>query len=180
MFRFLKFTKRMVLGVVAALLVAALASPAIAGEVDRKLYERAMRSTVLIHAFKDKGRVSLGTGVLIKENDQDMIATAGHVVNNARGVVVFFPVLDERGKYIHDENFYDTNSQTLAIPAKVMAINTITDVALILPVRLPEGVSPLKLASDSPAVGQRLHLVGHSRSYDGALWRARGAKAGES
>lgn len=81
----------------------------------------------------------LGSGVLI--DDDGLIATAAHVVQTAEEVAVSF----EAGT---------------VLPARILASEVPSDLALLRVERVPDGVSPAKLADAPPPVGEDIFVVG--------------------
>ena len=84
----------------------------------------------------------LGSGVLI--DDDGLIATAAHVVQTAEEVAVSF----EDGT---------------VLPARILASEVPSDLALLRVERVPDGMSPAKLADAPPPVGEDIFVVGALR-----------------
>jgi hypothetical protein len=106
----------------------------------------------------------------VVDTAKKQVVTAYHVVEERADVILVFPIAKDH-KYVTDPDYYVKNH--LGYRGKVIAKDTVKDLALIEVETLPAGVKALPLASHSPDANDTIHLVGNSRKYDETLWRYR-------
>lgn len=137
--------------------------------VIKKTRER----TVWIRVPRADGKVNNGTGVLV-DSPRKLIQTAYHVVDENPTAEVYFPLYAD-GKILKDPKDYlkKENQEKFTRKGRVVARNRTADLALIEVDTVPEGVTAIPLASQSPEEGERVYYVGCSGVIiDAALWRA--------
>jgi tetratricopeptide (TPR) repeat protein len=142
--------------------LAACATSIRADQPASDLYSRTLRGTALILT-----PTGSGTGWVI-DRDEGLLITNEHVVGQHEQVAVIFPAQGANGRPIAEFAYYARG--TRSIPADVVDVDLRHDLALIrLRDRMPEGVTPLKLADEEPRPSERLHSIGNP-SASGALW----------
>jgi hypothetical protein len=151
-----------------ALAVLALA-PANKLRANPEIYQKTMPAMAWVISPVDAKSEMHGTGVVVDTEKKQMV-TAYHVVAERTDVVLVFPVAKGH-KYETDPDYYVKNH--LGYRGKVIAKDTVKDLALIEVETLPAAVKALPLASHSPDANETIHLVGNSRKYDETLWRYR-------
>ena len=138
------------------LALACLALAASAASANEAVYQRVVRSTVLIYTPSH----SIGAGTLI-DRDQRLVVTANHVPGKDDKVIVFFAEMNADGQPIADLEHYTRNGARLAIQGTVIAREARCDLALIRLETLPDRAVALPLAAE-PRPGQAVHAIGHS------------------
>ncbi len=131
--------------------------PAFAREKDTesdRVFRKVALSTVLV-----QGNCP-ASGFLI-DREQRLVVTSMLTVLDKAQVLVMFPVV-ENGRVITEGPYYGKRINELFIPAKVLHVDTKRRIALIQPVRLPDSVQALPLASSAPQINQPLYAVGDS------------------
>jgi S1-C subfamily serine protease/HEAT repeat protein len=133
-----------------------------------KIYERLLKSTVLV-VNKDKaGRVALGSGSLVNR-EQRLVLTNFHMVEGVDEVYVSFPVY-ESGKLLKQTKAYLKRFlDNKFIRAKVVKVRTGQDIALVQLDDLPAGIPAVKLAPRSARPGEGVHSIGNPSTTD-ACW----------
>jgi len=112
---------------------------------DAQLYRRASPAVVLVIS-KD----GLGSGSLISNTGE--VLTNWHVVGNATVVGVIFKPMTEGQKI----------SKADIRRAKVVRVDTVSDLALLVVADVPAGREPLRLGDDSDiSIGSDVHAIGH-------------------
>jgi S1-C subfamily serine protease len=152
------------------LLGLALAVPAArAGdEGGEKVYQRVLKSTVLVLAGEEGKLTAQGTGSLI-DRSRGLVVTNYHVVRDFETVVAAFPTY-QKGKLVPQRDFYrDLISKGGGLRCKVLERDKRHDLALLQLERVPDGAQELKLARDSASPGQRVHSVGNPGQSE-AMW----------
>jgi S1-C subfamily serine protease len=97
-----------------------------------------------------------------------LVLTAFHVVDKAADVGVMFPQYQD-GEVISNRDYYNSRLASIVIPGKVIASNSLVDLALIQLDSLPKGLQELPLAKRSPSPGSHVHTVGNPATSAG-LW----------
>jgi tetratricopeptide (TPR) repeat protein len=151
-------------------LVAFILSPARAdagGLSGQEIYRQALRSTAWVLSAKNKG-----TGWAL-DRDGKLLVTSYHVVGDEDTAEVIFPARKD-GKLITERTYYRDNKDLLratglAVSARVIHRDKNRDLALLALKTLPEDVTALPLAADSPSPGERIHSIGNRGDVD-ALW----------
>ena len=132
---------------------------------DNNVYQAAIKSTTLILAESPAG-VAGGTGVLI-DREQRLIITNEHVVEDAETVIVFFPVV-QQGQINCDQAYYLRHIREIGFQARVLAVDSGRDVALLQLDELPDHARAIEIGP-SAQPGQEVHSIGNPSSSD-ALW----------
>jgi Trypsin-like peptidase domain len=145
-----------------------LATPVSANE---KVYAQAVHGTVLILAPGG----GFGTGVLV-DMEKRLVVTAAHVAPEDENITAVFAEFDSRGRVIAERAHYFNDKAPQAIAAKVLARQTDRDLLVLQLASLPKGVQVVKLASDSAAPGQAVHVLGNASLYRNALFGTRSGK----
>jgi tetratricopeptide (TPR) repeat protein len=142
---------------------------------QQTLYIRLLRSTALV--ITSSG--SSGTA-WVADRDRKLLITNFHVVAKTTGyglhdaVDVFFPAYDDRNKVIPERDYYDHHVDSLTkggfrVQARVVDADETLDLALLTVPSLPDHVTAVPLAEDSPSPGDRLHSIGNPGSSS-SLW----------
>lgn len=137
---------------------------------DEVAYQKALSSTCFIVSPIDKNSFEIGTGVLI---DATHAVTAAHVVGNAKTVLLYAPVMNDKGRPITDRSFYLKNAAKYAVSVKVVAKNDKTDVAIVQLPYTPRGMTVATFAAKGAMPGQTIFAIGNSGDIDDGLWRYR-------
>ncbi len=130
------------------------------------VYQKVVRSTVWVHSDRGGGKLSTGSGSLV-DSGRRLVLTNYHVVGDVKKATVFFPTFD--GKKPVPERKYYLSRPRLGIAGEVVELDKQADLALIRIARVPDGVTELPLAAESPDPGQSVHSVGNP-GKSGALW----------
>jgi S1-C subfamily serine protease len=110
-----------------------------------------------------------GSGSLIDAHKRYVI-TNNHVVGSVDTVIVHFPMHDPKGKVIVEKDKYiQSITSNHGIRGKVLVREETRDLAIIQLEKLPPGVTAVKLASDSPDVGDNIHSIGNPGASDAAF-----------
>jgi V8-like Glu-specific endopeptidase len=134
-----------------------------------EIYKRALKSTAWIVVPQTDG-VIMGSGSLI-DVKQRLVLTNYHVVMEMKdSMFVSFPMYDNKNKLISERKVYFENLRNNgAIPAKVLAVDKLKDLAVIQLTKLPKGVEAVRLAQDGPGTAAQVHSVGCPGASE-ALW----------
>jgi hypothetical protein len=135
------------------------------GDANVALYQKIVSSTVLII-----NGPAIGTGVVVDQK-QGLIATANHVVDDAKGgqVLVVFPARDSDGKLIGDFSYYSDHALAW-ISATVLRGEQLNDTA-ILQLQQPCPAPAVPIVDKDAEVGQTIHAIGNSSIDHDTLWR---------
>jgi hypothetical protein len=136
----------------------------------KELYKQTLRATGLV--WTPAGH---GTGWIISR-DQHLMITNHHVVLG-RGkevldeVEVVFPQYRNNKVVAQQDVYMDGSGKPKARPVRGRVLDTDVrrDLAVIRLERVPDGVTELPLAEDSPDPGERLHSVGNP-GLSGGMW----------
>jgi S1-C subfamily serine protease len=131
----------------------------------KEIYRPILRATVFIYDNRPNG--GAGTGALI-DPARKWVLTAYHVTPSDAKPVVFFAELDKDRKPIPELQHY-INHKDRHISAKVIAHDSLRDLAILELESLPEKVAPLRVARASAEPGERVHTVGNPAASS-ALW----------
>jgi hypothetical protein len=131
------------------------------------VYQKVVHSTAWVHSDRGGGRLATGSGSLI-DKGRRLVLTNYHVVGDVKNATVFFPVFDGK-KAIPERKYYLDRAGKLGIPGEVVEIDRQADLALIRIDRVPDGITELPLAAESPEPGQAVHSLGNP-GKSGALW----------
>jgi tetratricopeptide (TPR) repeat protein len=159
--------------VVLASLLGSAAAASAEESPDPQLYTRLLHSTAWIVTPSGSG-----SGWVL-DRGRGLLVTNYHVVLNTEAyglhdsVFVVFPVL-ENGKPVAERSYYLQNRDRLvaegrAVLARVIDASESRDLALLAVDHLPEDVTAVTLAAESPSPGNRVHSIGNPGSSD-ALW----------
>lgn len=136
---------------------------------DAELYRRIQHSTAWVKIFKNRHEVLMGTGFLIDRGHRWLV-TNYHVVDRISSpddhVGVFFPRY-EGGDAVTDRKDYQRYDRP--ITAWVVAYDPARDLAVLELEVVPAAAIPLKLASESLAPGDPVHLIGNPGTRE-PLW----------
>jgi HEAT repeat protein/DNA-directed RNA polymerase subunit RPC12/RpoP len=149
-----------------------------AADSGQKVYQRLLKSTVLIYELKKIGSGdayqlhSQGSGTLIDKKNR-LILTNDHVAGKADLLLVFFATYDKNGKLIQEKEFFfkqvnEVKGRT-AIPGHTVITDPKRDLALVQLERLPDSAESLPLFDSQANVGQEVYSVGHPGAGQG-LW----------
>lgn len=143
----------------------------------KEIYQNTLRSTALIISKEGSG-----TGWVV-DRAKKLLITNYHVVATRHGqadisevfewrveseVTVIFPVFLS-GKVIQERKFYEDARSRLAIKGRVSFNSRSLDLAVIELDSIPDDVQELKMASEEPEPGDRVHTVGNPGA-SAALW----------
>jgi V8-like Glu-specific endopeptidase len=131
------------------------------------VYQKVVHSTAWVHSDRGGGHYATGSGTLI-DKGRRLVLTNYHVVGNIKNATVYFPVFEGK-KAIPDRKYYLDRASKLGIPGEVVELDKEADLALIRVERVPEGITELPLAAESPEPGQAVHSLGNP-GKSGALW----------
>lgn len=141
-----------------------------AQNLQTELYRKCALSTALIQTESTAdGNTYQGSGFLV-DRERGYILTNHHVIENAKVIIVFFPVLKPDGGIENELSHYFANVDPLI--AEVVTTNPQKDLALIR-VRLGSEhshVTTLKLADEVPPNGTEVFTFGSPVSVDGVGW----------
>jgi S1-C subfamily serine protease len=134
-----------------------------------EIFNRVVRSTAWIVVA---GKVSMGTGALI-DKEKGRLLTAYHVVlgHENQEIFVFFPAFYD-GKLIEKREHYTSWNypyQDFIHVKRIVKKSPEHDLALLELERVPEGVSALPLAEESPRPGEQVHTIGNPAASQ--LWK---------
>jgi S1-C subfamily serine protease len=124
------------------------------------VYHKTLRGTALVLSARGQG-----TAWVVNRQKKQLI-TCHHVVCTSDCVVLLFPQFRD-GRVIVRLDWYAQNGDP--IKGRVVAADAEKDLALIEVERLPEGVTELKLADNTPEPGEAVHAVGCPGEVS-ALW----------
>lgn len=146
-----------------------------------RIYDQAMRSVVWIINFHSNSQGksdSQGSGVLIDE-ERKFVVTNAHVTEQAKQVVVCFPVPDSKGNLISNRGYYIENYESLlkinyAHWGRVIAEDSKRDLAIVQLDSLPGTTRAIdhNLGADlsrNISKGAPVHILGNPGKLD--LWR---------
>lgn len=145
------------------LLVIVSAFPLIADDEGPKVYKKTVPSVTWIHVKLDRGTAT-GSGTLI-DAERKLVLTNYHVVEEQSKATVFFAQLRD-GAPVAERKYYTDRAKQLAIPAKVVARNAKTDLAIIQLEHMPHGHVAVPLAATSADPGQSVHSIGNAGKSD--------------
>jgi S1-C subfamily serine protease len=152
------------------ILLGLLAMPSIV-QANPDLYERTLKSTVLVINLQDDG-LGFGSGALI-DRERRLVVTNEHVVRNSRGLAIVFPRLDENNNVIADREAYEDvprlEREGLLTRCRVLIRDRQHDLALLELEALPADARALSFAERSPRPGERLHSIGNP-GLSGGFW----------
>ena len=140
-------------------------SPVAADETGAAIYKAGLKSACYVYTPK----YGSGSGSLI-DVQKRLVITNDHVVGTADFVIVHFPMREKNGKLIVDKDKYmESITANKGIRGKVLAREETRDLAVIQLDRLPDGVTPVKLASGSPEAGDKIYSIGNPAASE-AFW----------
>jgi S1-C subfamily serine protease len=152
----------------AALCLLALAATA---QANPDVYERAVRSTVLVFSLGEEG-VATGSGALI-DRERRLVVTNDHVVRGSKALAVIFPRFDGDNHVIADRDAYqDLNRLRRAgrlSKCRVVLRAPQRDLALLELDVLPDDVRALTLGERRLRPGERVHSIGNP-GISGGFW----------
>jgi S1-C subfamily serine protease len=135
---------------------------------EQRLYERLLKSTVWVLAFKgDLARAEgfaaqAGTGWVVDVKHR-LIITNYHIVRGMDAAVVSFPAFRD-GKLVLDRNAYLGQVRRDGIVGKVVATDEKRDLAVIELRALPRGALVLPFAAQDPRPRQTVYSLGNPGS----------------
>jgi len=156
-----KSLPQIAIGMLTALLLSLVANVAVIA--NENVYDSAIYSTTYI-ACPDTS--SAGSGVLV-DKQQRLVVTNEHVVSGSSQVLVFFPI-NLQGRICSDQEYYIKHAETLAIPARVIAVDSRRDIALLQLESVPPHIQQIEIG-ESARPGQMVHSIGNPDSSD-AMW----------
>lgn len=133
--------------------------------LPRDIYQRSSPAVLLIIATKEGGGGSAGTGSLIRKDG--LVVTNAHVVfdKNTNKVFPKITVFFKPDRVTGDTK----NDLSKRSGAKVVAINTQLDMALLKIEDMPKGLPIVELANpDEINIGEQVIAIGHPEQ--GGLW----------
>jgi S1-C subfamily serine protease len=125
-----------------------------------KIYERLLKSTVMVVRKDKAGGVALGSGSLINR-EQRLVLTNYHMVEGSEEVYVSFPVYEGRELVKPSKTYLKRFLDNKFIRAKVLKVRKGQDVALVQLDDLPAGIPAVKLAPRSAKPGESVHSIGN-------------------
>lgn len=131
----------------------------------RDIYQRSSPGVLLIVATKEGGAGSAGTGSIIRKDG--LVVTNAHVVfdKNANKVFPKISVFFKPDRVTGDTK----NDLSKRSGAKVVALNTQLDLALLKIEDMPKGLPIVELANpDEINIGEQVAAIGHPEQ--GGLW----------
>lgn len=140
-----------------------------------QIFKELLKSTVFVIQLDGPNWKNAGSGSLIHEPKR-LVLTNYHVVGDKKETLVWFPAY-QNGELITQPSHYARNWKGLAIAGRVVARDSMHDLALIQLASLPEGVQALRLETTSASPGQNATSVGasgvnvDSDEDEGTLWR---------
>ena len=145
-------------------------TPRLPDRPAQQIYDEAIHSVVWIGTDLGNGWVGKGSGVLIDKRRR-LVVTNAHVVENARGISVFFPWRGTNGVLNREEDFYRQNRDWLetegyATRGQVIAQNVRNDLAIVQLARIPTTTREIKHdfsknVEDSMRQGDKVHILGN-------------------
>jgi hypothetical protein len=144
--------RRVGLAALALLLMAALSTQA--GDTKRancSVYRKTLRATALV--ISETGQ---GAGWIVNHEKKQLI-TSQHIVGKDENVLVVFPAY-KNGRVIARRNYYRTGGRRTT--GRVIYSDVRRDLALVVLDSLPDGVTELELAENSPEPGDTVHAIG--------------------
>jgi S1-C subfamily serine protease len=142
--------------------------PAQPADVGASVYKQVLHSTVWVHSERGGNKLAMGSGSLV-DKGRRLVLTNYHVVGEVKKATVFFPDFGSDKKAIPERKHYLDRAAKLGIPGEVVELDKEGDLALIRIDRVPEGMTELPLAAESPDPGQAVHSIGNP-GRSGALW----------
>ena len=134
--------------------------------IGSRVYKQTLPAVVWIQSARKNGSTS-GSGSLV-DAERGLVLTNYHVVEDNPRATVFFPLFRD-GKAVAEKSYYRDRAARLGVAARVVVASRTTDLAVLQLERVPEGVTPLALADQSPDPGDTVHSVGNA-GRSGALW----------
>ena len=108
-----------------------------------------------------------GTGAFI-DADRLLVLTNAHAVGDAQEAIIFFPTIRDRSP-VTESTHYLKQRRTLGIPGRVIAIDSVRDLAVIrLRDKVPQQARVTELADQSIAPGKTVYTIDNRRKF---LWR---------
>jgi tetratricopeptide (TPR) repeat protein len=154
-FRNYRFTILTLIAVFLA--VAAPAGLAVGADLStEEVIPKVLHATTMV-LVPEGDRVAQGSGWLV-DKDRRLVVTNRHVVRDRTNVLITFPVY-RNGQVIVERGFYMKSGHQVG--GKVLETNAKRDLAIIRLDSLPQGVSELKLAAESPHRQESLLLLGN-------------------
>jgi S1-C subfamily serine protease len=127
------------------------------------------RTAFLVRPNPAGSGMFIGAGVLIDVKKRWLL-TAAHVVGTDPQIDVYFPCKNTQGEVITDASYYYAwNKHRLCIRGRVVLADAVRDLAVVELEKLPDGVQPITLATQSPKPGDPIYVIGNSR-VGRALW----------
>jgi S1-C subfamily serine protease len=138
-----------------------------------QIYERLLKSTVMVVRKDKSGGVARGSGSLV-DREQRLVLTNYHMVHGSDEVYVSFPV-NEGGKPLSSKAYLQRFLDSKFTPAKVVRVRKGQDLALVQLDDLPAGIPAVKLAPRSARQGEAVHSIGNPGTSDASFVYAPGA-----
>jgi S1-C subfamily serine protease len=141
------------------------------------IYQQTLKSTGLVQTPMRDGRFMTGTCWVV-DRERKLVMTNKHVVLDSQTTKVLFPRYRD-GKVLTRVADYRGASP---IPGRVVAVDSLRDLALVQLSHLPSDIQALTLAPGTPSAGQAVYSLGNSSFVSAAspenatLWRFRQGK----
>ena len=134
------------------------------GEATR-VYEQVLPATAwILSEKKENGKwVLMEATAWVVDAKGRLLVTNNHVVEDSRKMFIFFPAY-KRGKLITDREWYAKNGKR--IPVHTVVAEARKDLAVIQADEIPDGVTELPVAAESPEVGEAVFTVGNPHLED--------------
>jgi tetratricopeptide (TPR) repeat protein len=143
-----------------------------AAEGDYVPSVKPLPSSAFIISPQDDNTFSQGTGFVV-DRAARLLITNRHVVGGKEDLFVCFPLMNDGGQAYTPREYYMKKAQR--IKGKVLAADTVHDLALVELAALPDEVAELPLAKKSPKVGDSARMLGNPGNSP-KLWITAGGK----
>jgi S1-C subfamily serine protease len=131
-------------------------SPIATAKADTAIYKKATPA-VAWTVVQIGSQTGEGTAWVVDKKNR-LLVTNHHVAGKAKEITLYFPEY-RSGKLITSRDWYINKGN--GISATLVTSNSKKDIAVIQVDELPPGTPELKLADESPEVGDVVHTVGH-------------------
>ena len=134
--------------------------------MQNPVYTKALKGVVFVSVKGKDGSVWQGTGWVL-DQEQKLIVTNHHVIEDAEDFRVFFPLF-ENGQLVTDLDRSLVNNR--AIEGRIVDSDKNCDLALLQVKSIPQENKALELAEQSARPGQRVHSIAGNTVGSQSLW----------
>lgn len=132
----------------------------------REVYKKTLAGTVWVVVPTGPTTFDIGTG-WVADRERKLVVTSFHHVGTREKSRLLFPSYDGKRLLAERDYYMKRVMAGDSIAGTLLDVDPKRDLALIEVDSLPDGVTELKLAEESPEPGDRLHAIGNPKESQG-------------